>query len=196
MWKLQRLKWISFELNQWWYGSDSPLTRTCKYFWVLQIFYHCFISHYFKITALLTELLKGSIKNKKIKLFEFPLTVKEVFNELWKTFCLTSVLKHFNPVLFIQLETDAFSFVLINILSQLFKNINGDDISWYFMTFWLWKMINVETHYETHDGKLLIIVMSFKHWCHYLNDSQHFIEILTDYNNLWYFINKTRLNNY
>ena len=45
-------------------------------------FYHHFINHYFKIAVLLTGLLKGSMKGKKTELFEFPLAVKKVFNEL------------------------------------------------------------------------------------------------------------------
>ena len=45
-------------------------------------FYHWFISHYSKITALLTGLLKGSVKSKKVESFKFPLTVKEAFNKL------------------------------------------------------------------------------------------------------------------
>ena len=55
-------------------------------------------------------------------------------------------------------------------------------------------MTDVETCYEIHNNELLIIVMSFKHWCHYLNDSQHSIEVLTDHNNLQYFMSKARLN--
>ena len=159
-------------------------------------FYHWFISHYFKITALLTGLLKRSVKSKKTEPFEFPLIIKEVFNELQKAFCSVSVLKHFNPALSIQLETDVSDFTLISILLQLFKNTGGNDISWYFIIFWSQKMINVKIHYKIYNDKLLIIVMSFKHWCHYLDGSQHSIEVLTDYNNLQYFIDKARLNSH
>ena len=62
-------------------------------------FYCWFINHYFKITASLTELLKGSVKSKKTELFKFPLTAKEAFNKLWKAFCSAPVLKHFNSIL-------------------------------------------------------------------------------------------------
>ena len=57
-------------------------------------------------------------------------------------------------------------------------------------------MINVEICYKTYDSELLIIIMFFKHWHHYLNGSQHLIKIFTDYNNLQYFISKTRLNDH
>ena len=159
-------------------------------------FYYWFIGHYFKITALLTELLKGSVKSKKTESFEFPLVAKEAFDELQKAFCSASVLKHFNPVLSIQLETDASGFALMGILLQLFRNMGGDGTSWYLMIFWLQKMTDVETCYKTHDDELLIIIMSFKHWCHYLNGSQHSIKVFINYNNLQYFMSKIRLNDH
>ena len=159
-------------------------------------FYYWFISHYFKITVLLTGLLKGSVKNKKTELFEFLLTVKEIFNKLQKAFCSTFVLKHFNLTLFIWLETDAFNFAFVSILSQLFKNISGDGISWYFVAFWSQKITDVKICYKIYNSKLLIIIMFFKHWHHYLNNSQHPIMVFINHNNLWYFMNKARLNNY
>ena len=69
------------------------------------------------------------MKSKKTELFEFPLTVKEAFDELWKAFCLASILKHFNLVLFIQLETDAFNFAFMGILLQLFRNMNKNGFN-------------------------------------------------------------------
>ena len=98
-------------------------------------FYHWFISHYFKITVPLTGLLKGSVKSKKTESFEFPLAAKEAFNKLWKAFCSASVLKHFNPVLPIQLETNASGFALAGILSQPFRNTSRDDTSWHSIAF-------------------------------------------------------------
>ena len=100
-------------------------------------FYCWFISHYFKIVVLLIKLLKGNVKNKKTKLFKFPLTAEKAFNKLQKAFCSASVLKHFNSVLFIWLETDAFNFTLAGIFLQLFRNLSGNDISWYSVIFWL-----------------------------------------------------------
>jgi hypothetical protein len=50
-----------------------------------------------------------------------------------------------------------------------------------------------ERNYETHDGELLAIVKAFKHWRHYLEGSQHLIQVLTDHNNLKYFMDTTVL---
>ena len=55
-------------------------------------------------------------------------------------------------------------------------------------------MIPAEQNYETHDQELLAIVTAFKHWRHYLEGSFHSVEVLTDYNNLKYFMRLAQLN--
>ena len=55
-------------------------------------------------------------------------------------------------------------------------------------------MIQAEQGYETHDAELLAIVMAFKQWRHYLKGSQYPIEVITDHNNLKYFITTKELN--
>ena len=157
-------------------------------------FYCWFIDHYFKIAVLLTGLLKGSVKSKKTELFEFPLITKKAFNELQKAFCSASVLKYFNSALPIWLETDASGFAFVSIFSQLFKNMDRNDINWHLIAFWSQKMIDVKICYIIHDGELLIIIMFFKHWCHYLNGSQHSIKVFMNHNNLQYFMGKIKLN--
>ena len=55
-------------------------------------------------------------------------------------------------------------------------------------------MIPVEQNYETHNQELLAIVTAFKHWRHYLEGSFYSVEVLTDHNNLKYFIGLAQLN--
>ena len=55
-------------------------------------------------------------------------------------------------------------------------------------------MITAEQNYETHDQELLAIVTAFKHWQHYLEGSFHPVEVLTDHNNLKYFMGLAQLN--
>ena len=55
-------------------------------------------------------------------------------------------------------------------------------------------MIQAEQGYETHDAELLAIVMAFKQWRHYLEGSQYPIEVITDHNNLKYFMTTKELN--
>ena len=49
-------------------------------------------------------------------------------------------------------------------------------------------MIPAETKYETHNGELLAIVEAFKTWKHYLEGFQHEVFVLTDHNNLCWFM--------
>ncbi len=59
-----------------------------------------------------------------------------------------------------------------------------DDSYWHLVAFWSWKLILVETHYETYNQELLAIIVAFKHWHHYLEGFTYIVEVLTDYNNL------------
>ncbi len=47
---------------------------------------------------------------------------------------------------------------------------------------------------QIHNKKLLVIVAMFKHWRHYVKDSYHTVEVLTDHNNLKSFMNIQELN--
>ena len=55
-------------------------------------------------------------------------------------------------------------------------------------------MIPAERNYEIHDQELLAIVAAFKHWRHYLEGSFHPVEVLTNHNNLKYFMGLAQLN--
>ena len=44
-----------------------------------------------------------------------------------------------------------------------------------------------ELNYDTHDKELLAIFEAFKIWRHYLEGSQHIIDMVTDHKNLEYF---------
>ena len=49
-------------------------------------------------------------------------------------------------------------------------------------------MILAKTHYKMHDAELLAIVKAFKNWRHYLEGCQYEALVLTDYNNLGWFM--------
>ncbi len=54
-------------------------------------------------------------------------------------------------------------------------------------------MIPAETRYVTHNGKLLAIVEAFKTWRHYLEGRKHEVLVLTNHNNLMYFMDTKSL---
>ena len=57
-------------------------------------------------------------------------------------------------------------------------------------------MIQAETRYETFNAKLLAIIEIFKNWCHYLEGCQYKILVLTDHNNLYWFIDTKSLSSH
>lgn len=91
-------------------------------------------------------------------------------------------------------ETDASGFAIAAILSQLVLSALGDGQMWHPVAFYSRKMILAETRYETHDQELLAIVTGFQQWRHYLEGSYSPVIVLTDHNNLKYFMTTTSLN--
>ena len=153
-------------------------------------FYRRFIHHYSQIAGPLTGLLKGSQRGIKSGPFEWPEAVDQAFQRLTDAFNKAPLLKHFDPQLSIRIETDASEYALAGILSQL----QEDNKQWHPVAFHSRKMIPAERNYETHDQELLAIVMEFKQWRHYLEGSFHPVEVLTDHNNLKYFMGLAQLN--
>ena len=166
-----------------------------KMYWKIQVFlrfinfYRCFIHYYSQIAESLTELLRDSVKDVKTNSFIWSNEAKQAFNQLHDVFMKTSILRHFDSEWHIHIEIDAFNYAVASILSQS----NNED-QWHLIAFWFRMMINVERNYETYDQKLLVIVAMFKHWWHYVKDSYHTVEVLTDHNNLKNFMNVQKLN--
>ena len=88
-----------------------------------------------------------------------------MFTKLRQAFLKAPILYHFDPEYHIRIETDISGYTIGGVLSQL----TSDDLCrWYPVAFFSQKMIPAETRYETHDGKFLAIVETFKTWRHYL----------------------------
>ncbi len=165
-----------------------------KMYWKIQVFlrfinfYRRFIHHYFQIAESLTELLRDSVKDVKTNSFIWSSEAKQAFNQLRDVFMRAFILRHFDSERHIHIEIDTFNYAVVNILSQ------SDDDQWHSIAFWFRIIINVQRNYEIHDQKLLVIVAMFKHWWHYVKDSHHTVEVLTDHNNLKNFMNVRELN--
>jgi len=152
-------------------------------------FYRRFIHYYSQIAKSLTELLRDSVKDVKTNSFIWLSEAKQAFNQLRDVFMKVSILRHFDSERHIHIEINAFNYAVANILSQ-----SDDEDQWHSIAFWFRMMIDVERNYETHNQKLLIIVAMFKHWRHYVKESYHTVEVLTDHNNLKSFMNVRKLN--
>jgi hypothetical protein len=136
-------------------------------------FYRRFIAGYAAETAPLTDILKGNQE------FTWGKDADTAFCMLKERFTTAPILRHFDVSRAIRVETDASTFAVSGILSQLFE-----DEKWHPVAFVSRKLQSAELNYEVYDLELLAIVYSFKQWRHYLEGSQHTIQVLTDHYNL------------
>ena len=174
-------------INEW----EPPKTyRELQVFLGFANFYRRFVAGYSKITAPLSDLLKGSKNGKKLGPFEFPPKAEEAFQKLKQAFASASMLRHYDPAKPTRLETDASGFALAGVITQQ-QEPGG---LWYPVAFWSRKMLPAEMNYETHDQELLAIVEVFKVWRHYLLGVHVTVIVLTDHNNLKYFMTTKALN--
>ena len=146
-------------------------------------FYRRFIEGFSRRALGLTNMLKGTEKVSKktqARKQENFLTdeARNSFHELIRIFTTAPFLVHFDSTLRIRVETDASGFAISGIITQLHES------GWRVVAYYSRKMLPAERNYETHDGELLAIVESFRHWRHYLEGSTHSIEVLTDHGNL------------
>ena len=125
---------------------------------------------------------------------------RSAFNHLRLAFIKAPILCYFNPKCHIWIKTDASAYAIGGVLSQLASGTSPDrgitqaDFGqWHPVAFFSRKMIPAETQYETHDGKCLAIVQAFKTWRHYLEGCKHEILDLTNYNNLYCFMDTKSL---
>jgi len=114
-------------------------------------FYHWFIFNYLNIVISLTYLTQKDI------LWKFNSSCHDAFNSLKKTFTSTPILTYWIPDAQLIVETDAWDYALIAILSIVNKENEVHPVAFHFCTFTI-----AELNYYTHDKKLLTIFEAFK----------------------------------
>ena len=158
-------------------------------------FYKRFVRFYAKITRVLTKLFKESKQERQSESFIFEKVARQAFWRLIKAFTKALMLIHFDLRNLIRVKIDASGFVIAAILSQFVTLvIDVKQTQWHSIVFYLKKMIFAEIRYETHDQELLFIVAAFQQWRHYFENNHHSVTILTNHNNLRYFMKTTALN--
>ena len=140
-------------------------------------FYRRFIHKYSFVAMGMTNLTKGK------QVFQWNRAAESSFQDLKSKFEAAPILIHFLPQKKSWLECDASGYALAGIISQ-----RGDDNHLHPIAFYSRKFIAAEINYTTFDQELLAIVESVKHWRHYLEGAQHTVTILSDHNNLRYFM--------
>ena len=147
-------------------------------------FYRRFIDGFSKICKPITDTTKES----NGKNFVWSAACEEAFSKLRQRFTEAPILRHFDPSLETQLETDASDFAIGAILSQQFLS------RWHPCAFHSRKMAAAEINYEIHDKEMLAIVAAFKEWRRYLESPATTVMIYTDHKNLEYFMTTKILN--
>jgi hypothetical protein len=140
-------------------------------------FYRRFIHQYSLVALGMTTLLKGKQQ------FKWTEGATIAFEDLKDKFKGAPILVHFSPKLKRWLECDASVFALAGIISQKQEDHHLHPIAFYSR-----KFIPAEINYSTFDQELLAIVESVKHWRHFLEGAQEKITIISDHNNLRYFM--------
>ncbi|PRP73007.1 retrotransposon nucleocapsid protein, partial [Planoprotostelium fungivorum] len=145
-------------------------------------FYRGFIRNYSSIVTPMTNMTRKDVE------WKWTPHLQKSFEDLKEAFVTADVCCHFDPSLPIVLETDASDFAISGVLSQRHK----DGV--HPVGFMSRKMQPAELNYDTHDKELLAIIESLKGWRHYTMETSTPFEIITDHNNLKYFMTSKSLN--
>ena len=156
-------------------------------------FYRRFVVKYVNISRSLSKLLKSNKNDKQIDDFIWNSKIEKTFRQHIDMFIKTSMLIHFNFNEKILVETNASSFAIDVVISQLIQTFN-DQAQWHSIAFYFKKIIFAKTKYSTHDQELLIVIESFKQWKHYLKEIQLIVIVVSNHNNLKYFMITISLN--
>jgi len=139
-------------------------------------FYRRFIFNYSDIVIPLTRLTRKGAS------WDWSNKADAAFRSLKQSFTEAPVLTHWSPDNPMLVETDASDYALAGIISAITPDGEIHPIAFHSRTF-----TETECNYDTHDKELLAIFESFKVWRHYLEGSQHRIDVVTDHKNLEYF---------
>jgi deoxyuridine 5'-triphosphate nucleotidohydrolase len=86
-------------------------------------------------------------------------------------------------------ETDASDYAIGGVLNQ-----RQEDGKWHPVAFLSQSLDSAQRNYDVHDKELHAIIAALEEWRHYLIQSPHPVEVLTDHANLLYFKTKQKLN--
>ena len=124
-------------------------------------------------------------KSKKTELGFLTSGARMAFTKLRQVFIKSLIFHHFDLERHIWVETNVSGYAIGGIFSQLISDNSG---RWHPVAFFSRKMIPAEIRYEIHNSELLAIVEAFKTWKYYLEWFQHEVLVLTNHNNLRWFM--------
>lgn len=130
-------------------------------------------------------MLKLTFKNISFNWFA---TCQKTFELLKESIIIAFVLRHFDKIKQIILETNFLNYVNNEVLSQY-----NDEKNLHFVTFYSKNLLSTKCSYEIYDKELLAIVRCLKKWRSNLKIINIFIKIFKNYKNLKYFIISKKL---
>ena len=169
--------------------TDWPFPKSVK---DIQLFlgftnvYRRFIHHYSQTVLPLIALTTKASKSSFTGLTD---TAKQAFEMLKISFTTAPVLHHFNPLIPSTIITDASDFALASIHLQPDQHGLLHPVAFHSR-----KFSPAEINYEIHDKELLSIVDSFRDMRSWLIGSPHPITVISDHQNLQYFMTSKVLN--
>jgi hypothetical protein len=163
--------------------------KTSIYLKELQVFLN-FINFYKRFMKNFSRIIKSLINLiKKKRFFVWNNVCQKTFDELKKRIIKTSMLFYFSFKLKTFLESNSFDYVLVKVL---FQRKNDDLLK--LITYFSKTLFFVKCNYEIYDKKLLTIIKYFEQWKTKLQSMKSFINVLTNYKILKYFIIIKKLN--
>ncbi len=137
----------------------------------------------------LTNLIKNAKKRRMHLLFAMISKARETFERLKAVFINAFILKHYDWDANLCMKINASNHEVKDMLSQK----NKID-QWHFIVYYSYKFKEVKVRLDMHDKELYVIVLDFKNWQHYFQSSKWFICVITNHNNLRYFMMIKKLN--
>jgi LSD1 subclass zinc finger protein len=160
-------------------------------------FYGRFISAFSKIAKPMIDMLKGGKNGRFTGPFVPTPAMKQSFQQLREAFTRAPLLVNFDPAKPIRLETDASGYTIAGIISKQAEDARDSAEGagrgqgkrrvgkghWHPVAFWSRSMAPAERNYTVGHQEMLVIVMSCRHWLHYLEGARHPVKVLTDNHN-------------
>ncbi len=148
-----------------------------------------FIKEFFQIIMFLTDLIKSAKKRVICSFFAMTSKARKAFERLKAVFVNIFILKHYDWDADLYMKIDASN----RKVEDVFNPKNKTD-QWYLIAYYSYKFKKAEVQWNMHDKELYAIVLDFKNWWHYLQNSKRLICVITDHNNLHYFMMMKKLN--
>jgi len=186
-WRDIQMKQSSIDVITNW--SELKSAKNILVFLKFARFYQQFIKKFFQIITLLTDLIKSAKKRAMHSLFAMTLKVRKAFERLKIIFVNVLILKHYDWNANLRMKINAFNHEVEDVLSQKSKTDQ-----WHLIAYYSYKFKEAEVWWDIHNKKLYTIVLNFKNWQHYLQSSKRLICVITDHNNLRYFMMMKKLN--